>query len=134
MMKQNFFDLLGAKTDATDDEIRRGYVTLAKTYHPDRLQQTEFSNENKQKANSLFQRISEAYETLSNSVKRHHYLAGLQGKTVKDEDNKGRDILEAENAFQRGVVYLKKMILRTHISRWKKRSNSIRKNRNISVI
>ncbi len=108
MIKQNFFDLLGAKIDAKDEEIRRGYVTLAKTYHPDRLQQSEFSNDLKQKANALFQRISEAYETLSNTVKRHHYLAEIQGKTEKDEQNKGRDILEAENAFQRGVVYLKK--------------------------
>jgi CheY-like chemotaxis protein len=108
MMKKNFFELFGAKTDATDEEIRRCYVDLAKTYHPDRLQQAQLSTDLKQKANALFQRISEAYETLSNKKKRHHYLAQLQGKTKKTENDKAADLLAAENSYQRGVVYLNK--------------------------
>ena len=107
MMKQNFFDILGAKTDASDEDIRRCYVVLAKIYHPDRLQQDQLSIDLEQKANALFQRISEAYETLSSPVKRHQYLAQLQGKK-KDDRDKAAEILDAENAFQHGVVYLKK--------------------------
>jgi CheY-like chemotaxis protein len=133
MMKQNFFDLLGAKTDATDEEIRRCYVGLAKTYHPDRLQQAQLSTDLKQKANSLFQRISEAYETLSNTVKRHHYLAQLQGKTKKDERDKAADILDAENAFQRGVVNLKKNNFEAALKALEKAVKLYRKNLNISV-
>lgn len=107
MMKQNFFEILGAKTDATDEDIRRCYVVLAKVYHPDRLQQDRLSADLEQKANALFQRISEAYETLSDTVKRHHYLEGLKGNK-KEERDKAAEILDAENAFQRGVVFLKK--------------------------
>ncbi len=107
MMQQNFFEILGTKTDATDEDIRRCYVVLAKVYHPDRLQQDQLSLDLEQKANALFQRISEAYETLSNPVKRHQYLAQLQGKK-KDKRDKAAEIMDAENAFQRGMVYLKK--------------------------
>ncbi len=107
MMKQNFFEILGTKADATDEDIRRCYVVLAKVYHPDRLQQDQLSADLLQKANALFQRISEAYETLSNPVKRHQYLAQLQGKK-KDKRDKAAEIMDAENAFQRGMVHLKK--------------------------
>ena len=107
MMKQNFFDILGAKTDATDEDIRRCYVGLAKIYHPDRLQQEQISVDLEQKVNALFQQIKEAYETLSNTVGRQRYLAQIKGKK-KDDRGKAEEILDAENAFQRGVVYLKK--------------------------
>jgi tetratricopeptide (TPR) repeat protein len=58
-------------------------------------------------ANSLFQRIGEAYETLSNKVKRQRYLLELQGDKREDRDE-AKIIIEAENAFQRGVVLLNK--------------------------
>ncbi len=107
MMNQNFFDLLGLQTDTTDEEIRRSYVVLAKRFHPDHLQQEQLSNDLKQKANSLFQRIGEAYETLSNKVKRQRYLLELKGDKREDRDE-AKIIIEAENAFQRGVVLLNK--------------------------
>ncbi|MBE0502016.1 MAG: response regulator [Desulfuromonadales bacterium] len=105
MMNQNFFDLLGLKTDTTDEEIRRSYVVLAKRFHPDHLQQEQLSSDLKQQANSLFQRIGEAYNTLSNKEKRQRYLLELQGGKREDRDE-AKIIIEAENAFQRGVVLL----------------------------
>lgn len=107
MMEQNYYDMLGVTTEASAEDVRRRYVLLAKTYHPDRLQQDLLSTDLKLKANELFQRITQAYETLTSPVRRHQYLQEIRGEK-KEDRNQAAEILDAENAFQRGVVYLNK--------------------------
>ncbi|MGN0076271.1 MAG: DnaJ C-terminal domain-containing protein [Parafannyhessea sp.] len=60
--KRNYYDVLGVKRDASDDEIRRAFRKLAAKYHPD-----AGGDEKK------FKEISEAYTTLSNPEKRKEY-------------------------------------------------------------
>lgn len=60
--KRNFYDVLGVKRDASDEEIRRAFRKLAAKYHPD-----AGGDEKK------FKEISEAYTTLSNPEKRKEY-------------------------------------------------------------
>jgi len=106
MMQQDFFVLLGIQQTASTEEVRKSYVQLAKKYHPDRYLQDNISNDLKQKINALFQRISEAYETLTDAARRKAYLDELTGNGKK-KNMEAADILKAETAFQKGLVLLK---------------------------
>jgi len=106
MMQGDYFALLNVKHEASTEEVRKSYVQLAKKYHPDRYLQDNLSNDLKQKINALFQRIGEAYETLSNPVQKNEYLKELTGKGDK-KGSEATDIIMAETAFQKGLVMLK---------------------------
>jgi DnaJ-class molecular chaperone len=56
------YNTLGVSKTATKDEIKQAYRTLAKQHHPD-----------KGGDNATFQKVQEAYETLSDDVKREEY-------------------------------------------------------------
>lgn len=56
---KNYFDILGVSPEASDDEIKKAYRSLAMKHHPDRGGDQ-----------AKFQDIQEAYDTLSNPQKR----------------------------------------------------------------
>ncbi len=62
MAEKNFYDILGVKRDATQEEISKAFRKLAAKYHPDRGGDEE-----------KFKEISEAYTTLSDPKKRKEY-------------------------------------------------------------
>ena len=64
--KENFYEVLGVSEKATEEEIKKAYRKLSLQYHPDR-------NNNDQECVKKFQKIGEAYETLSDKQKRRDY-------------------------------------------------------------
>jgi molecular chaperone DnaJ len=63
----DYYDVLGVKKEASQDEIKRAYRELALRYHPDR---------NKEKnSEEKFKQINEAYAVLSDPEKRKQYDA-----------------------------------------------------------
>ena len=62
-----YYNILGVSKDASNIEIKKAYLKLAKTHHPDKGGDKE-----------KFQKINEAYETLSNSEKRNKYDNPMQ--------------------------------------------------------
>ena len=62
MAERNYYDVLGVKRDATDDDIKKAFRKLAAKYHPDAGGDEE-----------KFKEISEAYTTLSDKQKRKEY-------------------------------------------------------------
>src|SRR5512136_1227334 len=72
--KRDYYEVLGLKRDATEEEIKKAYRKLAFKYHPDRNKDKE--------AEGRFKEINEAYEVLSDSQKRASYdrygHAGMQ--------------------------------------------------------
>ena len=64
--KENFYEILGISEKATEEEIKKAYRKLSLQYHPDR-------NNNDQECVKKFQKIGEAYETLSDKQKRREY-------------------------------------------------------------
>jgi len=66
MADKDYYDILGVKKSATDDEIKKAYRNLAKKFHPDK-------NKGDKTAETKFKEISEAYAVLSDKEKRDQY-------------------------------------------------------------
>ena len=75
----DFYILLGIERGATLNDIKRAYKRLARRYHPD-------INPGDRLAAAQFRQIAEAYETLSDPDRRHHYDSG-GGSTVSRVDS-----------------------------------------------
>lgn len=68
-MPMTYYAALAVKPAATADEIKKGYRSMAKRWHPDVNRDPD--------ATSMFKRIGEAYAVLSNPQQRRRYDAGL---------------------------------------------------------
>src|SRR5918912_949228 len=66
MPGKDYYDILGVKKTATEEEIKKAYRNLAKKYHPDK-------NKGNKEAENKFKEISEAYAVLSDKEKREQY-------------------------------------------------------------
>ena len=66
-MPRDYYEVLGVAKDASQDDIKKAYRSLAKKYHPD---VTDLS---KDEAEAKFKEVSEAYEVLSDDSKRKLY-------------------------------------------------------------
>lgn len=67
-MEEDFYKILGVERSASQKEIQKAYRTLARKYHPDRVDDAE-----KEKAKARFQKIQEAYDVLNDPEKRKLY-------------------------------------------------------------
>ncbi len=63
---ENWYQVLGVSSEASEDEIKASYRKLAKKYHPD-------AHPGDQECEKHFKEISEAYSILSDSKKRKEY-------------------------------------------------------------
>lgn len=65
-MPRDYYETLGVNRNATDDEIKRAYRSLARKYHPDR-------NPGDKQAEQQFKEVQEAYDVLSDKTKKGNY-------------------------------------------------------------
>ena len=65
-MAKDFYDILGIKKTASDEEVKKAYRKLARKWHPD-------VNPGKKEAEQKFKEISEAYDCLGNAERRKLY-------------------------------------------------------------
>ncbi|KAM9314940.1 dnaJ homolog subfamily A member 3, mitochondrial-like isoform 2-T3 [Pholidichthys leucotaenia] len=64
--KQDLYEILGISRSASQKDIKKAYYQLAKKYHPD-------TNPDDPEAKEKFAKLAEAYEVLSDEVKRKQY-------------------------------------------------------------
>lgn len=62
---RDYYEILGVKRDASEEEIKKAYRKLARKYHPDINKDPEAENR--------FKEINEAHEVLSDPEKRKRY-------------------------------------------------------------
>mmetsp|Transcript_49514 Transcript_49514/g.107814 ORF Transcript_49514/g.107814 Transcript_49514/m.107814 type:complete len:230 (+) Transcript_49514:54-743(+) len=67
---EDFYQLLGVHKNASDEEIKKAYRKAALRWHPDK------NPEDKERAEVMFKRVSEAYAVLSDRQKRSNYDQG----------------------------------------------------------
>ena len=63
---ESYYDVLGVSSNASDTDIKKAYRKLSYEYHPDK-------NQGDAKKTELFKKVSSAYETLQDPVKRQQY-------------------------------------------------------------
>jgi curved DNA-binding protein CbpA len=98
---KRLYDILDIQVDASDKEIKKVYLKLARKFHPDR-HFTYDSIEIKEKLMEVFTQINLAYGTLSNPEKRRQYDKTLLKKPVKKSPN----TKIAENFFNEGKAII----------------------------
>ena len=67
LSKVGHYALLGVAKQATDNDIKKAFFQLSRKWHPDK------NPDDKDKADAIFRGIKEAYECLSDPVRRRRY-------------------------------------------------------------
>ena len=80
----NYYNILEIEETATPNEIKKAYRGLSLKFHPDR-------NQNNPDACSKFQKINEAYETLSDIEKKNEYDMNRKNPFFKMMNGNSRD-------------------------------------------
>lgn len=103
--EMSLFELLGLSEAATPEQVSTAYMRGVRQYHPDRLMGLGLSDLTKD-AERIMARYGEASSILSDPKRRSEYVRKLRGQP-SDADN-ARNILEAEQSFRQGEVFLKR--------------------------
>jgi hypothetical protein len=107
---ENLFEVLGLPQTAGKDEVKAAYFDAAKRFHPDRLVSMGLEAL-RPEVEKIFRRVSEAYGTLYDDAQRESYRQGLSNPKSSDDTEahaKAMKMLEAEMAFRRGEILLRK--------------------------
>ena len=73
----NHYQLLGVPRDAARRQLRRAYFPMSKRYHPDRFYQ-QILGDYESLIRDIFERVTDAYQTLSHRGKRATYDKSLE--------------------------------------------------------
>jgi len=77
----DFYEVMGIARSADQNEVKKTYYTLAKKFHPDRAHRLGDQNL-REKMEKIFQKISEAYETLADEGRRRSYDERIGNKAT----------------------------------------------------
>ena len=75
---ENLYNVLGVAPNASDDEIKKVYRSLAMRFHPDRNQAPG--------AEARFKSVTKAYEILADPVKRAEYDQSVNHRIINDPE------------------------------------------------
>ena len=109
----NYYDVLGVRHQASADEIKNAYHSLARRFHPDRFHQADAQLRNQ--IESAFARVAQAYEVLGDPSTRHTYDAKFAashsgastGPRERPASRQASPDSRAESSFQKGVAAAK---------------------------
>ncbi len=88
----NYYQLLGVKPDASNEEVRKAFRAFARKYHPDRF--AAAPPEKQERATRIYRRGAEGLQVLVDPAARKLYdiaiQKGIYRLTAEQRDNAGR--------------------------------------------
>ena len=93
---KDYYKILEISINATNDDIKKAFRSLAKKYHPDR-------NVNDENALRKFQEVNEAYEVLSNEDSRKEYdkkISSFKQSNSKETNSKNNNSSNEKKKYQ----------------------------------
>ena len=91
--KRDYYEVLGVDRNATEDQIKKAYRTIAIKYHPDR-------NPGNKEAEEKFKEAAEAYDVLHDPKKRQQYdQFGFDGPTGSGFGGFGGASMDMDDIF-----------------------------------
>lgn len=108
----DYYQLLGVAPSAGAGEIRKAYARLAKERHPDKFSDPA----EKEKAQSSFQDLTTAFNTLCNESRRREYDAERERPKPQSAEDIARDAFERSGpALEQGDFHQAVTLLRTAV-------------------
>ncbi|MFZ9888132.1 MAG: DUF4388 domain-containing protein [Myxococcota bacterium] len=104
LQRQNAFEVLGVSRRATEDEVRRAYLSATRSYHRDRLPR-DATADARALAEQVESALKHAFETLRDGMRPGRETPDVALPTGRAPQEVGR-VLNAEGAFQRGRLAL----------------------------
>ena len=106
LKKKDHFATLSVAPNATKEQVKSAFLTLAKTFHPDRLPPSlpHFAS----KMSAVFESIREAYEALHDETKKTAYLAAQAQAKLGPQGQSARELAAASDLMKMAEVYFKK--------------------------
>ena len=113
-MKKDFYEVLGVNKGASQADIKSAYRKLALKYHPDKNKSAD--------AEEKFKEISEAYEILSDPLKREEYDKKLKNDFMQETIKKQQSDIKNQNNYSNidnsdsSISLLSKLFINNSIS------------------
>lgn len=104
--RRDYFTLLGVEEDADADQLRQAFHQQAKRWHADNFASLNLGSR-KKKLDEIFQKLNEAYDTLSNPKQRGEYLVLLR-RQQEGLSTDVHSILRAESLLDDGLMEIRK--------------------------
>lgn len=104
---KNYYTIMEVTPEATQDEIRKAFIRLSKTHHPDKY---PMGSPEKKQAEKIFADITEAYSILSDPGHRRNYDEIRAGRMTEDglpTQKKESEVNWAEHYFKEGEESMK---------------------------
>lgn len=107
IMSQDFFRIFNAAPDTDEDTVKAAYFDLAKKWHTDSFANLGLSKSLLRKVDEIFQRITEAYDTITNPQRRGEYMVYLDRKQ-KGLPTDVNEILRGEQLYDQALAMIRR--------------------------
>lgn len=107
IMSQDFFRIFNAERDADDEQIKAAYFDLAKKWHTDAFANVGLDSRTSKKVDEIFQRITEAYDTITNAQRRGEYEVYLDRKAMGLPTDVN-EILRGEQLYDQALAMIRR--------------------------